>query len=574
MGGGYARGGRYGSSGSGSGGGGGGFGGGGGGFGGGGGGGEPRMNSRWNMSSGPAIAKNATKAELKQSWAQIRAARQAKMAADGQQSGGLSTFDRFDRNQPLRHGGDARTGAPGPAEPAGPVEPAEEPGPPPYEPRETGMLRDFFSRSDIFASWEKTRGDGWTNKNVANFFNKKKTSHGKERDRGKKGHGTDMRKIGQLFNRFYRYAYDINNGVDYVARAAKIAEESGSCDFLDFGFAPGGMTHLLLEAHKNMRGSGVTLDPEGGGNVWPRWMDNEPRFFPLVGDVVDMACAEANLPALLKLPEDFEGFDFVIVGITIHQGHLLGMGDEGIPGHANELKDRLHFAQLYFAFKHLKPGGMVLMRHHMSVRLVDFHFLALMLSLFKPELSITNVIREQREKEEGAATAAGGGVGGSSRRQGPEPAILATKPMAEFAIRKTYWVVYQGFDRDSCEQRKVLDILLDLLRAEPLKGPYTLNEEVEEKPYFNPILMGRDSDLNDVLEAYGDQAISVLNTVWRMQVVALQGFMDGKRDRFCRYGDTCRQWRNGRCHMAHYPDEMVPECWAALQALPQRDIVV
>ena len=153
--------------------------------------------------------------------------------------------------------------------------------------------------------------------------------------------------------------------------------------------------YLLLEAHKNIRGSGVTLDPEGG-NVWPRWMDNDPRFFPLVGDVVDMAREEVDLPKLLRLPADFNGFDFVIVGITIHQGHLLGIGDEGILGHANELKDRLHFAQLYFAFKYLKPGGMVLMRHHMSVRLVDYHFLALMLSLFKPERAITNVLQRQK----------------------------------------------------------------------------------------------------------------------------------------------------------------------------------
>ena len=58
-----------------------------------------------------------------------------------------------------------------------------------------------------------------------------------------------------------------------------------------------------------------------------------------------------------------------------------------------------------------------------------------------------------------------------------------------------------------------------------------------------------------------------------MQVVALRGFMDGKKDRFCRYGDTCRQWRHGRCHMAHYPDEMVPECWAALQALLRQTLL-
>ena len=163
----------------------------------------------------------------------------------------------------------------------------------------------------------------------------------------------------------------------------------------------------------------------------------------------------------------FEGFDFVIVGITIHQGHLLGRDEEegGIMGHANELKDRLHFAQLYFAFKYLKPGGMILMRHHMSVRLVDFHLLALMLSLFDPDrLAITNVIQQERATAaEGNTTAIPPATTATppppttnnsnndnkttktmqDARSGTipmvtlTPAIIATKPMAEFAIRKT-----------------------------------------------------------------------------------------------------------------------------------------
>ena len=335
---------------------------------------------------------------------------------------------------------------------------------------------------------------------------------------------------------------------------------------------------------------------------------------------------------------------YVQVGITIHQGHLIGV-EGGIMGAANELKDRLHFAQLYFAFKYLKPGGMVLMRHHMSVRMVDFHFLALMLSLFNPdEHAISNVVdrRSAEEAEQNvsgavqgaeattapaadvppqpkppkasnqsksswadsdedqdddddnaslipahlsAAVAAGsaasgdvrsgdGGRGGGACSSGQgrylKPTILATKPMAEFAIRKTYWVVYQGFDRGSCEQRDVLGILLEMLRME--KHPYSLNEELEAMPYNNPNLCGRGEPLEKVLAEYGDQAIGVLETVWRMQVVALQGFMDGKKDRMCRYGNTCRQWRRGQCHMAHHPDEMVWECWCALQALPQHDV--
>ena len=86
----------------------------------------------------------------------------------------------------------------------------------------------------------------------------------------------------------------------------------------DFGFAPGGMSHLLLSKHKGMRGSGVTLDPEQGGNVWPDWLDRDPRFFSCVGDVVDMAKDEVNLPQMLQLPNDFEGFDFVIVSCLFY----------------------------------------------------------------------------------------------------------------------------------------------------------------------------------------------------------------------------------------------------------------
>ena len=165
---------------------------------------------------------------------------------------------------------------------AGTTTPTTSSEPPPRnmeEPKETIQLREYFStRSSIFRDWEKTRSDGWTNTNVANFFDKKKTSHDNEKQKGKKGHGTDMRRIGQLFNRFYSYAHDINNGTNYVERALKICQMTGSCDFLDFGFAPGGMSHLLLSQHPGMRGSGVTLDPNQGGNVWPDWLNHDRRF--------------------------------------------------------------------------------------------------------------------------------------------------------------------------------------------------------------------------------------------------------------------------------------------------------
>ena len=629
----------------------------------------PRTNSRWDVQEEAGhgkIAKPASKESLKQSWAQIRAARQAKMtsqsnnkepqnpqnnttassisglgalAARTSNDNGGRRNGRNNARYDTRHGSaPATTTTTAAAAAASTTTTTTSSEPPPRnmeEPKETIQLREYFStRSSIFRDWEKTRSDGWTNTNVANFFDKKKTSHDNEKQKGKKGHGTDMRRIGQLFNRFYSYAHDINNGTNYVERALKICQMTGSCDFLDFGFAPGGMSHLLLSQHPGMRGSGVTLDPNQGGNVWPDWLNHDRRFYSCVGDVVDMARNEQDLPQLLQLPKDFTGFDFVIVGITIHQGHLLGLDEKegGILGHANELKDRLHFAQLYFAFKYLKPGGMVLMRHLMSVRLVDYHFLSLMLSLFNPDkYAVTNVIqrqqKEQKEKEQGnptnptttsnpttptpptttAATVTQDARSSDGKQQVTlKPAIIATKPMAEFAIRKTYWVVYQGFDAKSCQEKDVLNMLLEMLGQDtPNEGPYSLSEPPEEekesedvegvngvgkekgadqmegdvesakilsleRKYYMPNLCGRGVSLEDTLSKYGERAIAVLETVWNMQVVALKGFMDGKKDRMCKYGTRgCRQYQRGRCHMAHYPEEMVEECWLALNAIPQ-----
>lgn len=316
---------------------------------------QQRTNSRWDLQEENGahgkIAKTASKESLKKTWGQIRAARQAKLAAAAETQGSAETQSQKDRppvtssglgNMSNRSGfGGGHRGGGGQSNRRGQgggggggddtrrstssashivpaVEVAHEPeGPPPYEPPETVQLREYFSeRSSVFRAWEKTRGDGWTNKNVANFFDKKKGGHDKEREKGKKGHGTDMRRIGQLFNRFYDYAHDINSGTNYAERALQMCQVTGSCDFLDFGFAPGGMSHLLLSKHKGMRGSGVTLDPKQGGNVWPDWLDRDPRFFSCVGDVVDMAKDEVNLPQMLQLPkDDFEGFDFVIVSI-------------------------------------------------------------------------------------------------------------------------------------------------------------------------------------------------------------------------------------------------------------------
>lgn len=142
----------------------------------------------------------------------------------------------------------------------------------------------------------------------------------------------------------------------------------GSCWFLDFGFAPGGMAELLLNTHPDVHGVGVSLDPAQNGNVYLGELNTHPRFKVVLADVVDLARNQADITQKCNLPEDFSGFDFCIIGITIHQDFTEGEN-------MNQLKDLLHFSQLYLSLKVIKQGGMALMRMHMSSRLVDVHLL-------------------------------------------------------------------------------------------------------------------------------------------------------------------------------------------------------
>lgn len=71
--------------------------------------------------------------------------------------------------------------------------------------------------------------------------------------------------IAPLFNRFLRYALDIDLGLGLVEHAVELARRQGSCRFLDIGFAPGGMSQLLLDADPNVTGVGITLAPDSGG---------------------------------------------------------------------------------------------------------------------------------------------------------------------------------------------------------------------------------------------------------------------------------------------------------------------
>ena len=96
------------------------------------------------------------------------------------------------------------------------------------------------------------------------------------------------------------------------------------------------------------------------------------------GEVTPSPSAGSPYRKAANLPDDFDGFDLAIIGITIHQEWE---GDNSI----NQLKDWLHFAQLFISLKYLKPGGMILIRQHMSLRAVDAHFIGLLVGLFDIE---------------------------------------------------------------------------------------------------------------------------------------------------------------------------------------------
>jgi hypothetical protein len=466
---------------------------------------------------------------------------------------------------------------------------------------ETTTLTEFYTtNSAVFRRWAEARSAGYSNKFIAHFFDKKKGSRDSQQHRAGAHEGAEIRPI---FTQFFKYAIDIDNGLAYTERMIDVAEATGKkCWFLDFGFAPGGMADLLLEAHPGIHGVGVSLEPSKGGNVYLEVLDRHERFTPFLGDIIDMARANLDLVTACNLPADFDGFDLVIPGITIHQ--------EWEGDNMNELKDLLHFAQLFFAVKYLKPGGMVMMRMHMSVRLVDCHMLALMLSMFQLErfsgLAVglerqkaAVMLRERAEAE--ASARAAQGPAGQEEEDASHPAqaaqgrskldqmvrkrelaeqrhkqraipkhyawlhldrtAVATKPFSTFSMRKTYWVMYHGFSCTDEHRASVLAKLAECMQ----ENIFAYGFNADKNCFNHPVLM--DEPIDQLMAKYGQKMIGILEDVWQKQVEALEGFMVGQTDKFCRDGTSCSR---RSCNMAHTSKDMIPAVMDALDAVDIR----
>lgn len=297
--------------------------------------------------------------------------------------------------------------------------------------------------------------------------------------------------------------------------------------FLDFGFAPGGMAELLLNTHPNIHGVGVSLDPSENGNVYLEDLNSHPRFHVLLADVIKLSRDKVNVAEKCGLPENFKGFDLCIIGITIHQDNQEG-------DNMNQLKDLLHFAQLYLSLKVIKQGAMAMMRMHMSSRLVDCHLLSFMLSLFDldaypfAEAGRQILARKRAARETQKA-------GEEMRQHGSAEApklskldmlckklerkslaedcdirehiddrtpwwnikrtAIATKPFSTFSMRKSYWVLYHGFKGTEEEKTAALERLQKMIQ--PFIFAYGYNEEKLE--YNMPLLMAQPLDKGNFL---------------------------------------------------------------------------
>ena len=415
-------------------------------------------------------------------------------------------------------------------------------------------------RLAVFRSWLGTRDRARVDENVERFFAPKGGAAGHRsgprvdirearraahqlvrpaaaptRPRPRERRGAQAK---PLFNRFLRYACDIDGGTRYTARAAAIAEERGACWVLDWGFAPGGMAELLLAAHPRIHVVGVTLAPETGGNAFPPEFAQGKggRFTCVIADVIAMARAGERVvdaAAAAGLPPSFPGtFDLVIIGITIHDGDAIGRGKV-------LLKDSLYLSQLALTWPCLRDGACLLTRMHMSLRLIDLHYAAWMMRHFR---GCGN---------DGGGSGAGAGV------------AAAAKPASEFAVRKTFWCLWEGFSSAAAAAHGSEARLARAVAADAAgDGAYAC----AGGRYATPAL--HDESVAAMLAEYGPALVALLEPAWRVQASAMEGLIAGLKDRFCsrHLAGRCR----GPCINAHALGEVIPEILAAMRAVEER----
>lgn len=216
-----------------------------------------------------------------------------------------------------------------------------------------------------------------------------------------------------------------------------------------------------------------------------------------------------NLPKIANLPENFPGFDLIIIGITVHSDS----------DSKSQLKHRLLLAQIAFALRWLKPGGSLLTRCYLELELINFHYFALLNMCFET--------------------------------------ISPAKPMGEFAIRHTFWSLCSNFN-PSKSRESLLHISNALLNSESV---YELCTDSNNVTILKNTCIFPNLSISDFHEYYPGIS-KMIELPMRLQRLALKSFMLGKKDRFCKYGKNCAKRKF--CIFGHSKNDMIEEVWNAL----------
>ncbi|KAJ3318971.1 hypothetical protein HDV06_006786 [Boothiomyces sp. JEL0866] len=358
---------------------------------------------------------------------------------------------------------------------------------------------------DEFVKWLRVKRLPQENRFISAVFRKKNVDTKTGR------YHSQVQATSDLFERFLRYAIDIDLGLNYVDKARGIE----NFKFLDIGFAPGGMSYLLLKLD-NTAGVGINLNVEKGGNVYPTNFDEMDRYKVVIGDVIDIARQSCKGETLaIGLDITLPQFDLCIIGITTSGSQQKKEAQDEL-----ELKNMLYFSQFLVSLKSLKEGGSLLVRMHLGLRLVDLHLMTVLAKCFK--------------------------------------SLKSYKPMTEFAMRKTYWVYCEGYSKD----QGIIDRLEVLVKS--TKNPYEINYDslsmsqlsLSDKPrsqkqllqdaeLLNPILITE--PISEILKQYGEAIKSTQRQMWKQQRIILEQMMLGKYDR----GNICSKCRR------NVPEEII-----------------
>merc|ERR1712176_929225 len=209
----------------------------------------------------------------------------------------------------------------------------------------------------------------------------------------------------------------------------------------------------------------------------------------------------------------FGGFDLVIIGITLHQDF-----------NSNERLDhQILLSELYIALLTLNDGGSILIRHKIALDCIHQHFLYIFLKCFADYQS--------------------------------------GKPLTEFAIRKTFWILWKGFDRNKCHKLKILQGIKRLIQQyDGQCPPYGKNPETQQ--YHNPHMV--EATPQQIVDELDGGLIKVMDPVFDIQMKSLRSYCSGKKDRLCSKRTHCTM---KGCNRAHTKDECMDGFYDAMESV-------